>query len=209
MEDFVTSVLLDGLLSMRISATKCVVCTYTLTGLPDEGRCPECGNTYGGEEIVLVGSREIRTPWQWGRKGMALLSALIGCGFLTLALVALLAWNALFPTVFFGALALAMFTLTLGIWFFGWLAAEDNRLLYLARHGYGAGDVRRGIRAIIPWEPGMVVRLSKLSTAWVISIRVSWAAEQKIVMMNIDSHLAAIQERLEKWQTARVIVERI
>lgn len=33
----------------------CGGCGYPLTGLPDDGQCPECGSSYGRDQVVLAG----------------------------------------------------------------------------------------------------------------------------------------------------------
>jgi hypothetical protein len=46
----------------------CVVCGYSLTGLPTNGQCPECGAHYEAAQLVLAGVPRNSTNTSWQRK---------------------------------------------------------------------------------------------------------------------------------------------
>ena len=58
-----------------VSLDQCPDCGYLLTGLPEQGICPECGLAYGPDLLVLYG---------WERKSKPVLLALIGTVFVTM-----------------------------------------------------------------------------------------------------------------------------
>ena len=46
----------------------CPKCGYDLNGLPSVGTCPECGRTYGGDEVCLYGFGAGRKASHWNRR---------------------------------------------------------------------------------------------------------------------------------------------
>lgn len=83
----------------------CPDCAYSLTGLPAEGICPECGRAYDQRMIVLYG---------WGRgdhvnMGNCSRETLLGYALVAgmIMFVVLLMWNALLAAVVAGLIGLA------------------------------------------------------------------------------------------------------
>jgi RNA polymerase subunit RPABC4/transcription elongation factor Spt4 len=42
----------------------CPRCHYNLTGLTDEGHCPECGEPYSPDRLAEAWRRALRPPWR-------------------------------------------------------------------------------------------------------------------------------------------------
>ncbi len=91
---------------------QCPDCGYSLIGLPDQGRCPECGFMFDKQTIVLYGSRDSTSSPGWSARGLppdiapigfVVLIAMVVCfmattalgvwGTIPLILLAFLAWQ--------------------------------------------------------------------------------------------------------------------
>ena len=91
----------------KIELTHCPACAYSLTGLPTDWRCPECGFEYDANTFVLEGisrgtsSMTSSRKWLWillaigGTLGPSFLIPLLFEGFAPVALILCAAWVAL------------------------------------------------------------------------------------------------------------------
>ena len=93
----------EAILDHPIKPELCPECGYNLSGLPDEGACPECGVTYG-QEIVVYGWGTDAYATLINRKPYPLFTLVLVLAALLFALLPLLALLLWWPLGIIGAI---------------------------------------------------------------------------------------------------------
>lgn len=142
----------------------CPACEYSLAGLPDPRRCPECGGVYGGGALEIAG---IVGAVRSGRHTRRLLWVAV----LSMLIPLLYAW----PLIVVFSPILALMLAVCGIGGAIVLLASSPR----ERQGRerlaitSTGAIRKPLRsevsgdsAFVPFPPGVVVELKRVSGHW-------------------------------------------
>ena len=187
---------------------RCSTCHYALTGLPDAGRCPECGTAYGEDEIML-GGKYSRDAWS---KGSYQANALnfVFLGVVCCFVAGKIRSHAPSEPMTVGVLLFAGVTcpfLAAAAIHWRWGAAGEC-IVYLSRQGFGQWRPGQELRRVQPWKKGLEIDFRLAQGRWWLSIRDGLSLRVLARLREDEERVREIREQLEKWQNSRVCVEK-
>jgi hypothetical protein len=202
----------DGAQGVAEAEQRCGRCGYLLRGLPEEGRCPECGAGYGPDVLVLWGEHgrwaaSAYGPsyrWRWERRRWLKVGQQVvwlwAMGMVVVFVVSDKRW----PMRAFGAGLLALLAATewqlLRSWH-GWQVR-----LTAAGYGRRAGDGNVGLR---PCGKDLEIDLRRVASDFnVLTIRHLLVVHVTLMMQYPDDAVAQLRERIERLAGQHVGLEK-
>jgi hypothetical protein len=182
---------------MNSNVRRCATCGYQLRGLPDAGRCPECGEHYGPDIFIIWGRHggNVRSR-TWPLVGMVLsVLYMVSIGIYVLAtypggtfMVGPLVWGA------FG-----FFISSVG--FIEWHAR-------ISAKGYG---MRRGAGPVTlrPWKGDEEIDLTRrFRDSWVLTVRDNLNVPLRMAIYCNEAEVEDIRQEVARLTGRRVGLEK-
>lgn len=195
-------------LDETLRLTNCRNCGYRLTGLPEEGACPECGKRYGQSVIVLHGwgRGKQKNPHTAKRQPITLFEAFVILGITALVVRFPLSRNSTSMVVF-----LAIAFLSTGV---AWWRRSDRPLATMVRVELSSSGIQQinleNRLSVIGWDIVKEMKLKPLKQPNHVHIRVvrhgRWYEEKVVVDAEVlctPGGVRALSELVEQFRIDR------
>jgi hypothetical protein len=146
---------------------ECPICLYKLAGLPESGRCPECGHEYKADDIILTGITLARRA---NRMSQLIFMLAIG-------LILVFRSPSMRGANEVGFCAIGVSTIALAVTLLYKLYQyRDGAIVYLSSQGFGQGPKIQGVNKIRSWSRELDINIKAIHGRWIVAIVENWIA---------------------------------